>query len=70
MWLLVEQGKNNQVKDFFHALLAPFTLKPISNAEQPGCAGQIDNCQLRLTEHFPLDTTAQDTVVQCGIHIG
>lgn len=47
MWLLVEQGKNNQVKDFFHALSAPFTLQLISNAEQPGGAGQIGNCQLR-----------------------
>lgn len=66
MWLLAEQGKNNQVKDFFHALLAPFTLKLISKAEQPGRAEQTDNCLLRLTEHFPLDTTAQGTAVQRG----
>lgn len=30
MWLLIEQGKNNQIKDsFFNALLAPFTFKLI-----------------------------------------
>lgn len=30
-------------------------------------AAQVDNCQVRLAEHFPLDTTAQDTV--SGIHV-
>lgn len=77
MWLLAEQGKNNEVKDFYHTLVTPFTLRLITNAEPPGCAGQIGNFQLRLREHFPLDIkahtttrTAQDTAVQCCAEYG
>lgn len=72
MWLLAEQGKNSRVKDFFHTVVTPFTLRLTTNAEPPGCAGQAGNFQPRLREHFPLDIkahtttkTAQETAAQC-----
>lgn len=52
MWLLIEQGKDNQAQGFFHTLLA-FTLKLTGKAQQPGCAGQIGNCPPEVKGAFP-----------------